>query len=115
MVRMFGRPRLYLEQTPFGAHVSVAHELTVGGLNMQSLRRAPHIVRPLLWADDIMTDAPVAGRTASFCQEMDDRNDMVYLEFMKGGSLSGLIGKTVATGTVFRNTILWNIFFCRKH
>lgn len=45
---------------------------------------------------------------------MDDRKDMVYLEFMKGGGLSGLIGKTVAMGTVFRNTILWNVFFCRK-
>ncbi|KAI7778036.1 hypothetical protein LA080_002673 [Diaporthe eres] len=49
-----------------------------------SLRRAPYIVRPLLWADDILTGAPDAGDIGPFCQEMDDRKDMVYLEFMKG-------------------------------
>lgn len=89
--------------------------LTVGGSDMQSLRRAPHIVRPLLWADDIMTGAPDGGGIKLFCQEMDDRKDMVYLEFMKGGSLSAMIGKVVARGAVFPNGVLWQVFFCRKH
>lgn len=89
--------------------------LTVGAPNLQNLRRAPHIVRPLLWADDIITDAPDGGGMQQFCQEMDDRKDMIYLEYMKGGSLSGLIGKVVAKGAVIPNGVLWKVFFCRKH
>lgn len=46
---------------------------------------------------------------------MDDRKDMIYLEFMKGGTLSDLIGKAVAAGAMFPNGVLWKVFFCRKH
>lgn len=49
-----------------------------------------------------------------FCQGMDARADLLYLEFMKGGTLADLIGKAVAAGTAFPNGVLWKVFFCRK-
>lgn len=82
---------------------------------MQTLRRAPHIVRPLLWADDILTGAPLNERLSLLCQVMDDRPELLYLEFMKGGNLSDLIGKAVAAGVAFPNGVLWKVFFCRKY
>lgn len=83
---------------------------------MQSLRRAPHIVRALLWAEDILTTSAETGEgVKSFCQEMDDRADMIYLEFMKGGNLSSLIGRALVKGVSFPNGVLWKVFFCRKH
>lgn len=81
---------------------------------MQCLRRAPHIVRSLLWADDILTDVPIEGGIENFCQEMDNRKDLIYLEFMKGGCLFDLLGKAVAAGVLFPNGFLWKVFFCRK-
>lgn len=86
---------------------------------MQSLRRAPHIVRALLWAEDILTASADSAETADgvklFCQEMDDRPDMIYLEYMKGGNLSSLIGRALVKGVLFPNGVLWKVFFCRKH
>lgn len=62
-----------------------------------------------------MTEAPIdAEVTERFCQEMDNRQDLIYLEFMKGGCLFDLLGKAAAAGAVFPNGVLWKAFFCRK-
>lgn len=81
----------------------------------QGLRRAPHIVRALLWGADMLGGFVLTERNRSFCREMDNRKDMLYLEYMKRGNLSDLIGKVVAAGAEVPNGALWKIFFCRKH
>lgn len=45
---------------------------------------------------------------------MDAHQDLLYLEFMKGGNLSDLIVKAFTAAAEFPNGVLWKIFFCRK-
>ncbi|KAG8164458.1 hypothetical protein KVR01_006376 [Diaporthe batatas] len=80
----------------------------------ESLKRAVHVLKILEWETDIFAGAPLSGNARSFAREMDSRQDLTYLEFMKAGNLTDLIGKSVAAGAAFPNGVLWKVFFCRK-
>lgn len=70
---------------------------------------AKHIVQRVVLADTAEEVQEPAGRNR---QRMDASGEILMIEFMRHGDLSGILGKASVSNTPFPDLVLWQIFDC---
>lgn len=82
--------------------------------DLQSLKRARHIIQMLSWTRELMDTDGASDDARDRWAQIDGNEELLTLEYMRNGDVWGFLKKVAGAGERVPNKILWKIFFCRK-